>query len=149
MKGSPAKNAHGDARFRAGRWTAAGQVAISLALVATAGLFVRSFANLATLDAGFDRHNVLAAEVDLHDAGLADAWIAEAQEEVLRRVRALPGIVAASESVVTPISRRTWDDFIVVDGPRAPQGDDRDAYLNYVTPGYFATLRTTLVEGRD
>jgi putative ABC transport system permease protein len=50
---------------------------------------------------------------------------------------------------VTPISGATWDDFIVVEGPRAPMGDDRDVDLNYVTPGYFATLRTRMVEGRD
>ena len=146
MKGSPAKNAQGDAMSHAGRWTAAGQVAMSLVLVATAGLFVRSFRNLLTLDAGFDRSNVLEVSVDVPGPG---AVIPADRSEVLRRVRALPGVVAASESVVTPISGRTWDDFIVVAGSRAPQGDDRDAFLNYVTPGYFATLRTALLKGRD
>jgi putative ABC transport system permease protein len=149
IKGSPAKNAQGDARLRAGRWTAAAQVAVSLVLVATAGLFVRSFKNLVTLDGGFDRNNVLEANVDLHNAVLANARLTAAQEAVLERVRALPGVIAASESLVTPISGRTWDDFIVVDGERAPQGADRDAYLNYVSTGYFAAMRTAILEGRD
>ena len=156
MKGASSRNAQGDTKFRAGRWTVAAQVAISLVLVVTAGLFVRSFANLVTLDAGFDRNNVLLAGVDLHNAGLAGpdaagpgAQLSTTREEMLQRVRALPGVISASESEVTPISHAVWDEFIEVDGVNAPKGDDRDVYTNYVTPGYFATLRSALVEGRD
>ncbi|HLJ41133.1 MAG TPA: ABC transporter permease, partial [Candidatus Acidoferrales bacterium] len=149
MKGPPSTKTKVDARFRAGRWMVAAQLAISLVLVATTGLFVRSFANLVNLDAGFDRNNVLLANVDLHNAGQTGAQLATMREEMLRRVRTLPGVISASESLMTPISGGTRDDFIVVDAPNAPKGDDRDVYLNYVTPDYFATLRSRLIEGRD
>ncbi|MGB7024815.1 MAG: ABC transporter permease, partial [Candidatus Acidiferrales bacterium] len=149
MKGASSTKTQGDTRFRAGRWMVAAQLAISLVLVATTGLFVRSFANLVNLDVGFDRGNVLLADVDLHNAGQAGAQLATMREEMLRRVRALPGVISASESLVTPVSGQQRDDFIVVDGPNAPKGDDRDVYLNYVTPDYFATLRSRLIQGRD
>lgn len=149
MKGTSSTKAQGDTRFRVGRWMVAAQLAISLVLVVATGLFVRSFANLVNLDTGFDRNNVLLAKVDLHNAAQAGRPLATMQEEILRRVRALPGVISASESMMTPISGASWDDFIVVDGPKAPTGDDRDVYLNDATPGYFATLRTRMIEGRD
>jgi predicted permease len=149
MKGTSSAKTQGDSRFRAGRWMVAAQLAISLVLVATTGLFVRSFANLVNLPVGFDRSNVLLANVDLHNAGQAGAQLATMREEMLRRVRALPGVISASESLMTPISGGVRDDFIVVEGPNAPKGDDRDVYMNYVTPDYFATLRSRLIEGRD
>jgi putative ABC transport system permease protein len=149
MKGAPSRQIKGDTKFRAGRWMVAAQLAISLVLVATTGLFLRTFANLVNLDMGFDRHNVLLVKMDLHNAAQTGAQLAATREEMLRRVRALPGVISASESMVTPLSGGSWDDFIVVDGPHAPTGDDRDVYLNYVTPDYFATLRSRMIEGRD
>jgi len=149
MKGAPAESTGRDTFFRSGRWTVAVQVAISLVLVVTAGLFVRSFANLATLDAGFDRENVLIVVMDMHNANLPNAGRVAAADEILRRVRALPGVINASQSTVTPVSGATWDDMIVVDGPNAPTGNDADVYINDIAPGYFATMRTPLVEGRD
>jgi putative ABC transport system permease protein len=149
MKGVVAEIPGTDTRFRSGRWTVAAQVAISLVLVVTAGLFVRSFANLATLDAGFDRNNVLIVDLDMHDANLQNAERIAAVDEIMRRVRALPGVVSASQSVVTPVSGNTWDDLIVVEGSHAPTGNDADVDLNHISPGYFSTMRTPLLEGRD
>lgn len=149
MKGVSSTKTQGDTKFRAGRWMVAAQLAISLVLVATMGLFIRSFANLLNLDMGFDRHNVLLARVDLHNAAQTGTQLATTQQEILQRVRALPGVISAGESMMTPISGGEVDDYIVVDGPNAPAGDDRDVYLNYVTPGYFATLRSRMIEGRD
>ncbi|MGB6459293.1 MAG: ABC transporter permease [Candidatus Acidiferrum sp.] len=149
MKGDSSKNAVGDTKFRAGRWTVAAQLAISLVLVATAGLFVHSFANLITLDAGFDRDNVLLADVDLHNAGLTNVQIEAVRGGILQRIRALPGVTSASASIITPISGRMWDDFIVVDDKNAPTGDDRDVSMNFVSPDYFATLRQKIERGRD
>jgi len=149
MKGTSPAKTQGDGRFRAGRWMVAAQLAISLVLVVATGLFARSFANLVNLDTGFDRNGVLLAKVDLHNAGQTGTQVASTQEEILRRVRILPGVISASESTVTPISGARFDDFIVVEGPKAPAGDDRDVYMNDVTPDYFATLRTRMIEGRD
>jgi putative ABC transport system permease protein len=138
-----------DARFRSGRWTVAVQIAICLVLVTTAGLLVRSFANLASLDAGFDRNNVLIVDANLHNTNLPNAQFSVMAAEILRRVRALPGVISASESAMTPVSHRTWDDDLIVDGPNAPKAGDTDVNMNSVTPEYFATLRSSLLRGRD
>ena len=149
MKGGVVAAPSGSNRFHSRQWTVAAQVAISLVLVIVAGLFLRSLANLALLNPGFDRNNVLLVDVDLHDANLPAADLSAVNDEILRRIRSLPGVTSASQSVVTPISGKTWDDFIVVEGSHAPTGNDSDTYLNYVTPDFFATMRTSLLEGRD
>ncbi|MGH9736235.1 MAG: ADOP family duplicated permease [Candidatus Acidiferrales bacterium] len=149
MKGAAIETTSRDMRFHSGYWTVAVQVALSLVLVITAALFIRSFAKLATLDAGFDHNDVLVANVDTHDAKLSPQASASFSDQLLVRIRALPEVVSASRSVVTPMSNSQWDDFIVVEGKNTPTGDDSDVYMNYVTPGYFQTLRTPLLEGRD
>ncbi|HTU33003.1 MAG TPA: ABC transporter permease [Candidatus Acidoferrum sp.] len=149
MKGAASETTPRDMRFHPGYWTVAVQVAFSLVLVITAALFIRSFAKLATLDAGFNQDGVLIANVDTHGANLSAQATASFSDEVLRRIRALPDVVSASRSVVTPMSNGQWDDFIVVEGKHAPTGDNSDVYMNYVNPGYFKTLRTPLLEGRD
>ena len=138
--------AGGDTRFRAGRWSVAVQVALSFVLVITAVLFVRSFAKLASLDAGFDRNNVLVANVSFRHVALPNA---EQRREIVNQIASLPGVTSVSESVLTPVSNRDWDDMIVVDGAHAPTGEDSDVDLNCVAPGYFATMRTRFLEGRD
>ncbi len=149
MKGADVGTARRDTQFHSGRWTVAMQVAISLVLVITAGLFLRSFANLATLDAGFDRSNVLIVDMNLHNVDLPGPAQVALQDEVLRRVRALPGVIDASQSIVTPVSGSSWDDMIAVDSKNAPTGNDSDVHLNHVAPRYFSTMRTPLLEGRD
>jgi putative ABC transport system permease protein len=149
MRGEVSALSGHDTRFRAGKWTVAAQVAISVVLVTTAALFVKSFEKLATMDIGFDRNNVLLSQISFRaGSGTSDQNL-RMDNEILARVRALPGVQSASESMVTPISHRTWDDMIVVDRPTAPKGLDSDVDMNYVTPEYFATLRSTLLEGRD
>jgi putative ABC transport system permease protein len=161
MRGETPGGSRNDARFRSGRWTVAAQIAICLVLVTTAGLLVRSFANLASLDAGFDRSNVLIvdlnlhnanfgfADLDLHKPNLQNTQFAYTSAEILHRVRALPGVLSASQSVITPVSHRVWDDDIYVEGEHAPKSGDTDVNMNSVTPDYFATLRSSLLRGRD
>lgn len=149
MRGEVGASTGRDTRFRAGKWTVAAQVAISVVLVTTAALFVKSFEKLVNLDTGFDRNNVLLSEVFFRSGSSALPENANRNDEILARVRALPGVHTASESVVTPISHRTWDDEIAVNRPNAPKGLDSDVDMNYATPGYFETLRSSLLEGRD
>jgi hypothetical protein len=70
-------------------------------------------------------------------------------QEILDRLKSLPGAVSASQSVLTPIGGNQWDNYLFVDEGGGPKGEDADAYLNYVSPGYFATLRSPILAGRD
>jgi predicted permease len=149
MKGSQAQQTDRGLRFRPGKWIVASQVALSLVLLVVAGLFLHSMLKLATLDIGFDRSNVLLVNSDLKTAGIPPAqWLA-IQDQIETRLRSIPGVVSVGRSVRTPVSNFDWDQHLLVDSPDAPKDDDADAFLNFVSPGYFPTLRTPLLEGRN
>lgn len=149
MKGSQAAEGERQARFRSGQGIVAGQVALSLVLLVVAGLFLRSFARLVTLDVGFDRSNVLLVNVSLEAPGMAAEQRLATYDEIERCLRALPGVVSAGRSFVTPISGSEWNTFLHADSPTAPAGDASLAYLNAISPGYFETLRTPILAGRN
>ncbi len=149
MKGSLAVDAESRAKFRPGKWIVASQVALSLVLLVASGLFLRSLVKLVTMDIGFDRSNVLLVNTNLHTSKIAPEQQQAIFEEIESRLRSLPGVVSASRSVITPVSNRIWNNELEVDTPNPPTGEDAVAYFNYVSPGYFETLRTPLRAGRN
>jgi putative ABC transport system permease protein len=149
MKEPHAGDAEWHSRFRPGRWIVSTQVAVSLVLLVIAALFLRSFTNLLTLDAGFDRNNVLLIRANIHNANVPATQRLALYQEILGRLTSLPGVTSASQSTVTPISGATWDNFLYVEGGGGPTGDDADAHLNYISPGYFATFATPILRGRN
>jgi putative ABC transport system permease protein len=149
MKGGAEAGGEGGTRFRLGRGIVASQVALSLVLLVGAGLFLRTYSNLLWLDAGFDRSNLLLASLDLQRAAVSPESREELLREIVEKAAAIPGAVSASRSVLTPVGRMAWNDYLTVDEPGAPSGDDALAYFNFVTPGYFATMGTPLLGGRD
>ena len=138
-----------NARFGSVRLIVAVQIAISIVLVTTSSLLVRSFVQLTSLDSGFDRKGVLLVDVSLRYANLSGNQLSEISTEVLAKVRALPGVLSASESMVIPVGSRNWNDDIVVETDKTPNIEPANVDMNYVTPDYFATLRTPLIRGRD
>ncbi len=138
----------GHGRLRSGRWIVASQVALSLVLLVAAGLFLRSFAKLAMLDIGFDRHNVLLVNANLKAANVPPEQRLAIYEQIESRLRALPGVVSASRSWNTPISGSAWNYNIKADSPNAPTGEASLTYFNSISPAYFQTLRTPLLAGR-
>jgi len=130
-------------------WIVGGQVALSLVLLVTAGLLLRSFRNLATLDIGFDRNQVLLVDANMTKAHLPPEEYAEMYDRIADRLRALPGVIAASRSWMTPLSNVEWNTNVVSDVPNPPVGDDALAYFNGVSPTYFETLRTPMLAGRN
>ena len=149
MKGSHAVEVERHGRFRFGRWIVASQVALSLVLLIAAGLFLRSFVKLVVLDIGFDRNNVLLVSVSIKAAGVTPEQQLATEDEIERRLRALPGVASVGRSTITPISGNEWNQFLHADSPTAPTGDASLAYFNAISPGYFETLRTPLLAGRD
>ncbi len=134
---------------RVGRALVVAEVALSLVLVVGAGLLIRTLHNLETLDAGFDRQNVLLFGLDPTRAGYKDERLAELYQQLLERLKQTPGVRSASFSFLTPISGGGWDNFIFVEGYSPGTGEDMETDINSVGPGFFDTLRTPLLLGRD
>lgn len=149
MKGGQAVDAESRGKFRAGKWIVASQVALSLVLLVASGLFLRSLVKLVTMDVGFDRNNVLIVRANLHNAKVAPDQQPAMFDEIESRLRTLPGVVSASRSVMTPVSNYVWNSDLEVDSPNAPKGDAALAFFNFVSPGYFGTVRTPLLAGRN
>ena len=125
------------------------QVALSLVLVVGAGLFVRTFARLATIDLGFDRDPLLIVNLELQRGGVAAEdrlRIAQRFEEAARTV---PGVARAALSNLTPVSGMGWNDGIEVEGGRRYSEREMVVWFNGIGPGYFSTYGTALLVGRD
>jgi predicted permease len=114
------------------------QVALSVVLVVGAGLMLGTFWKLSSLDTGFDRQNVFLVRLDRSNAKTAS------YQEILDRVRAIPGVLSASMSGQVPIGRGAWQEELDIEG----YGNASVMY-NSVTPGYFDTLKTPFLAGRD
>jgi putative ABC transport system permease protein len=149
----------GDRRFGLSSTLVVGQVALSLVLVAGAGLFMRTFTTLATLDPGFDRDPVLLVSLNTRASSVEPAQRAALFDRVTEAVRAVPGVAGASlSSNITPVSGYVNDFGIEVEHGRKPTDFDllvvgrlpRDAsYGTQITPGWFGVYGTRFVDGRD
>jgi predicted permease len=125
------------------------QVALSFVLLVGAGLFLRTFASLAARDLGFERGRALLVSVDARRAGLDSAALRATWERVREAALAVPGVARAGLSAITPVSGDTRNNIIALPGrPPLPERE-RLVMMNVVSPGWFATLGTPLVAGRD
>jgi len=149
MKGSQTLELERPARVRSRRLIVASQVALSLVLLVAAGLLLRSFAKLATLDIGFDRNNVLMVTADLKTAKIAPEQQLATYEQIETRLKALPGVVSAGRSVMPPLSGEEWNNSIRTNWSKSLTGDDALAWFNFVSPGFLDTLHMTLLAGRN
>jgi putative ABC transport system permease protein len=126
------------------------QVAFSILLVVVAGLFVRALRAAGSSDPGFDPHGVELASLNLSLAGYTDTTGPGFVRDLVDRVRALPEVQQASVAVALPGGFETQRRAVSVPGV-TPAGGQRffGVDWNNVEPGYFATLRIPLAEGRD
>jgi predicted permease len=139
----------GHSRFTVGKALVTGQIALSLVLVMGAGLLLGSFRRLATFDPGFRREGVLLVGVNFRRAGYSPDAYGAVRSELLARFRSVPGVERASASMITPISGGGWNENIRVDGFTPASDDDALVWFNQVADGFFATLGTPLLAGRD
>ena len=124
------------------------QVALSVILIAAAGLFVRTFASLARLHLGFERDRVLIVTVDAQRAQIAAADRLAMFDRVRQAVRSVTGVAEASLSLITPVTGQGWNGSVdVSDVPPLP-GRQSMTFKNAVTPEWFETFGTPLTAGR-
>jgi putative ABC transport system permease protein len=146
MKASGRGLTAGRERFLLRRGLIVSQVALSLVLLVAALLFVRTFRNLLAENAGFEQDHLVIADFDFSPLHLPVASHVEYKRELLARVRSTPGVMAASETAIVPLSGDGWNEFIDIPGTAISR---KLVYFNAASTGYFETLRTPLVAGRD
>jgi putative ABC transport system permease protein len=139
----------GQSRFGLGNVLVVVQVALSLILIVAAGLFLRTFASLASRDLGFDRERVLITSVNMQPLQLEP----DARWDHLARLRtaamSTPGVQFAALSSVTPVSGSRWNVRLELLDGKPIELADRMSYVNAVTPDWFSTYGTRFIAGRD
>ncbi|HKR27352.1 MAG TPA: ABC transporter permease, partial [Acidobacteriaceae bacterium] len=121
------------------------QIAFSLLLVTTALLFVVSFQNLLHADLGFQTQQVVAADFDLSALKIPVANRLAVKQNLLQRVRTLPGVADAAEAAIVPLSGNGWNDFIDIPATSVKRALSD---FNAVSSDYFRTLEIPLLAGR-
>lgn len=135
-----------DARVRGALVVA--QVAISFALCAGAGLFVRTFTMLVNTPLGFEARGLLIVSATTRHAPSAAAQLS-LFERATEMVATLPGVSDAALSFMTPMSGRGWNSRVEVPGGPVLTGRDQVSWVNAVGPGFFETYGMRLLAGRD
>jgi predicted permease len=141
--------AEGHSRFSMGKALVVAQIALSLVLVAGAGLLLGSWRRLANTDPGFKKDEVLLVSADVRAANLPTEQHAALSRQALARLRALPGVRGASLSELTPIGAGAWNNGIKADGFVPASRRDGVVWMNEVSETFFAAMGTPLLAGRD
>jgi predicted permease len=125
------------------------QVALSFLLLFGAGLFVRSLQNLKTADPGVALDNLLMFQLSPALSGYDDERGHVFYQQLLERLRAAPGVASVALAAVPILAGDEWDSSMSVEGHQAKDGEDIQAFMNALSPGYFETMRIPVLEGRD
>ena len=127
----------------------AAQVALSFLLLFGAGLFVRSLQNLQTTETGVEMDNLITFRLSPALSGYDNPRTVNMYNELLERLRSTPGIKSAGHAGVSILSGDEWDSTTSVEGHNAKDGEDMQAFMNALSPGYFETMGIKVLEGRD
>jgi predicted permease len=148
-EGGRSASSAGAPRPSASRYLVAAQVALSVLVLFTSAVLVRSLKNLQRVDTGYQRDNLLLLRVDGTTAGYKDQRWLDAESELLERFRHIPGATGATYSANGLFSGSEGEDAIVVEGFTPNRDRDKVAYDDSVGPGYFSTIGVPLLLGRD
>jgi predicted permease len=125
------------------------QVSLSLLLLIGAGLFAHSLYNLRALDTGFKPDHLLEFSIDPSLNGYDDPREIVLFGGLQERIKNLPGVKSVAAAEIAPVSGDLNMSTIKVEGYQAKEQEDMNPHVNYVGPGYFATLSVPLIMGRE
>jgi predicted permease len=125
------------------------QVALSFLLLFGAGLFVRSLENLKTSDTGVALDNLVTFQLSPALNAYTDERTMQFYRALQDRLRASPGVKSAAFATVPILSGDEWDSTTSVEGHQAKDGEDMQAFMNALSPGYFEAMQIPILEGRD
>jgi predicted permease len=149
LRDSGRGNTSGSGRLNLAKGLVIAQVALSLLLVAGAGLFLRTLWNLQSVELGYPKEKLLIVTVDGLTAGYKDARLSTLWRDLIDRLRALPGIQGATYSTNGLFSGSESGDQIDVEG-FTPQNDrDKGSRFDTVGPQYFSTVGIPMLLGRE
>lgn len=126
----------------------AGQIALTLLLLTTAGTAIEGFLHLMHIPLGFDPHNVLSLSIPpAHDGPLAD-WQKQANyfEQLREKIAQMPEVLSAGITTMGMPPYSGWDQLMEVKG--SPSSDKNYAALSFVSSEFFSALRIPLLAGR-
>jgi len=125
----------------------AGEVALTVVLLAASGLLIRTLIHLETLPPGFEPTGVMTAKASLDDARYRDpAAFRKLLDSTTAAMQQIPGVKNAAVGLTLPYERPLNDEVVIHDGREAGQHGGTDVV--YVSPSYFDTLRIPLLAGR-
>ena len=146
QSGQPS-GARSASRFRTSLATA--QIALSMALLVSAGLFTRSLANVSRVDLGLKADHVIMFQVSPALNGYKPEQSRQLFERIEDEIGALRGVTGVTSSTVPLLSGSNWGNDVSVEGFTGGPDVDTNARFNEIGPGYFATLGIPLLAGRD
>ena len=126
------------------------EVALSLVLLTGAGLLIKSLDELHQVDKGFDETDILTLNVPLSESKYTEEGMWQSfQEDLLRRVTALPGVQFAATSNILPLGRNGWETSIAPEGVDPRDRDNRASVLNMIVhTDYFDVMSIPIIRGR-
>jgi len=145
FKGAASSTSRKTSWFRSGLVVA--QVTVSALLLVSAGLLIQSTLHAQRADLGFQSDGLNIASIDVGFAGYDQAAGERAYEQILQRVRAVPGVVSASLAQVAQLEFGTTQQMGIIVDPH--QQRDLPMDYNIVSAGYFQTLGVPILKGRD
>ena len=138
----------GQSRSRASKGLVVAQMALSIVLLVSAGLFLRDLQNATTVDKGFVAENLLIADLAPELQGYDRAR----SEELYRRLRETlmtqPNVKAVGYTAIVPLGLNESDSGVEIAGYAPARNENMSLMVNWVTPGYFEAMGITMKEGR-
>ena len=135
------------ARFRTSLATA--QIALSMALLVSAGLFTKSLMNVSRVDLGVKVDNVIMFGLSPELNGYTPARTKQLFERLEEELAALPGVNGVTSALVPLLGGSNWGNDVAVEGFPAGPDTDTNSRFNEVGPEYFRTLGVPLIAGRE
>ena len=125
----------------------AGQMALTLLLLASAGAAMQAFVRMMHIELGYDPHNVMSVGIPVHDNSYTN-WHARATffEQLKQKIASMPEVVSAGISTNATPPNNGWEQRFEISGK--PAAEQQRAALNWVSPEYFSVLHIPLLQGR-
>src|SRR4029453_2811516 len=137
----------GGVRLRKARVIA--QVTISVLLLISAGLFIRTLRNLRLLDLGIKPESMIAFNISPAASGYTPERIPPLYKSLVQRLSSEPCVQSVAFAQMGLLEGNEWDSTVTVEGYQPQQGEFVNPYCNSVSPGYFKTMGVAVLRGRE